>query len=63
MTKPYKNLMSSARRKAFDVLDITPNRRTILSLDGGGMRGILTIQLLRSWKKLPAFPATSYLIW
>lgn len=39
--------MSPRRAAAFSKLQIDPSKRLLLCLDGGGMRGILTIQLLK----------------
>lgn len=39
--------MAPARREAFSRLNIPVESRAILCLDGGGIRGILTIQLLK----------------
>jgi len=45
MAKPIGIGMSPERLEAFQNLNIKVGNRTILCLDGGGMRGILTIQL------------------
>ena len=56
MAKPNGNNLSASRRQAFDNLRIDPNRRVILCLDGGGMRGILTIQLLKKLEEKAGIP-------
>src|SRR6186713_2034443 len=56
MAKPNGDAMSPARLQAFDRLKIAPDRRTILCLDGGGMRGILTIQLLKALEDTAGIP-------
>jgi hypothetical protein len=56
MAKPNGEHLSEARRKAFDALHIDHQHRAILCLDGGGMRGILTIQLLKKLEALAGIP-------
>jgi hypothetical protein len=56
MAKPNADQLSPARKQAFDNLHIDPKRRVILCLDGGGMRGILTIQLLKKLEEKAGIP-------
>ena len=50
--------MNPERKIAFKNLNVKNDKRLILCLDGGGMRGILTIQLLVSFYCNPLFAQT-----
>jgi patatin-like phospholipase/acyl hydrolase len=56
MAKPNGTSLSPARAAAFKALNIEPTKRLILCLDGGGMRGILTIQLLKQLEQTAGIP-------
>ena len=56
MAKPNGNNISSLRKEAFGKLNIPIESRAILCLDGGGIRGILTIQLLKKLEQIAGLP-------
>lgn len=56
MAKAFDTAMDAARAQAFDNLAIDKKHRAILCLDGGGMRGILTIQLLKQLEATAGIP-------
>jgi hypothetical protein len=46
----------NAKERAFDRLAIPPGNRVVLSLDGGGIRGIMTLQLLKKIEEIAGVP-------
>jgi hypothetical protein len=56
MAKSNVENLSPQRKNAFEKLNIGLDKRPILCLDGGGMRGILTVQLLKKLELVAGIP-------
>jgi patatin-like phospholipase/acyl hydrolase len=56
MAKPNCENIAPSRKEAFEKLKIPTTSRAILSLDGGGIRGILTIQVLKKLEETAGIP-------
>lgn len=52
--------LTPQQEKAYQNLNIKPDHRVILSLDGGGMRGILTLQLLKKIEEIAGIPCYQF---
>ncbi len=50
-------MAKAKRKKAFEAMGIPEGDRAILCLDGGGIRGILTVQLLKKIEEVAGVPA------
>ena len=53
-------MSDEARKRALKNLGIKPSHRVILSLDGGGIRGIMTIELLRKLEEVAEAPCHEF---
>ncbi|MVN22452.1 patatin-like phospholipase family protein [Mucilaginibacter arboris] len=52
--------LTPAQQKAYQNLNIDTSHRVILSLDGGGVRGILTLQLLKKIEEIAGIPCYQF---
>ncbi len=52
--------LSPAQQTAYQNLKIDPSHRVIISLDGGGVRGILTLQLLKKIEEIAGIPCYQF---
>lgn len=52
--------ITKEQKKAYDNLKIHKDHRVILCLDGGGMRGILTLQLLKKIEEIAGIPCHEF---
>ncbi|MXV49818.1 hypothetical protein GS399_02465 [Pedobacter sp. HMF7647] len=48
--------LTPQQQQAYDNLKVDKNNRLVLSLDGGGVRGILTLQLLKKIEEIAGIP-------
>jgi predicted acylesterase/phospholipase RssA len=48
--------LTSLQQQAYNILKIDHSHRIIISLDGGGIRGILTLQLLKKIEEIAGIP-------
>jgi uncharacterized protein len=56
MAKLNGAFLSERRKLAFERLEIQAEHRLILCLDGGGIKGIMTIQLLKELERIAGMP-------
>src|SRR6185369_13019758 len=56
MSRCYDAPMRDTAKEAFERLHIPPQNRALLTLDGGGIRGIMTIQLLKALEEQAGAP-------
>jgi hypothetical protein len=52
--------LSPEQNAAYTNLGVSPDNRIIISLDGGGMRGILTLQLLKKMEEIAGIPCYKF---
>lgn len=55
-----EKVLTEEQKKAYQNLKIPADNRIILSLDGGGVRGILTLQLLKKIEEIAGIPCYKF---
>lgn len=55
-----EKVLTEEQKKAYENLKIPADNRIILSLDGGGVRGILTLQLLKKIEEIAGIPCYKF---
>jgi len=56
----YQKTLSPEQLSAYEKLGINPKNRIIVSLDGGGIRGILTLQMLKKIEEIAGLPLNKF---